>query len=255
MAIYITGDIHGNPTRFSTKNFPEQKDMTKDDIVIILGDFGLIWNQTETKDEKYWLNWLERKPFSTVFIDGNHENFDRLKTYTVETWNGGKVHKIRPHIMHLMRGQIFTIDNKKFFTFGGASSHDVQDGILEPDDPDFQKKRKALKRKPNTMYRIHHISWWPEELPTESEITEGKKNLKKENHTVNYILTHSPYTSILKQIDGGAGFYQSDRLSDYLQTIHQTTNYNQWLFGHMHIDADFHRKHAIAIHKRITRLV
>lgn len=32
--IFITGDTHGNFTRFSTDIFPEQKDMTKDDYVI-----------------------------------------------------------------------------------------------------------------------------------------------------------------------------------------------------------------------------
>ncbi len=44
MAVWITGDIHGNPQRFSTDIFPEQKEMTKDDTVIILGDFGLVWD-------------------------------------------------------------------------------------------------------------------------------------------------------------------------------------------------------------------
>ena len=33
--IYITGDIHGDPTRFSKEAFPEQDTMTKEDYVII----------------------------------------------------------------------------------------------------------------------------------------------------------------------------------------------------------------------------
>ena len=28
MAVWVTGDIHGNPARFSTDIFPEQKEMT-----------------------------------------------------------------------------------------------------------------------------------------------------------------------------------------------------------------------------------
>lgn len=250
MAIYITGDIHRDPTRFSTKNFPEQKEMTKDDIMIILGDFGLIWNQMETNYEKYWLNWLENKPFCTVFIDGNHENFDRLNTYPIETWHGGKVQKIRPNIIHLMRGQVFEIEDKTFFTFGGASSHDVQDGILRPDDPNFKRKQKALDRQTNAMYRIHRINWWPQEMPNETEMTEGIKNLKKQNNTVDFILTHSPYTSVLKDIDG----YQPDNLSDYLQKIKQTTMYKQWLFGHIHANTAFHQDKAIAIYNKIIRI-
>ena len=38
--IYITGDTHAQFNRFSTKHFPEQKNMTRDDYVIICGDFG-----------------------------------------------------------------------------------------------------------------------------------------------------------------------------------------------------------------------
>lgn len=38
--IYVTGDCHSDFKKFSTKNFPDQKDMTKDDCVIICGDLG-----------------------------------------------------------------------------------------------------------------------------------------------------------------------------------------------------------------------
>lgn len=80
--------------------------------------------------------------FKKLLTDGNHENFDRLYAYPVEMWHGGKVHKIRPSVIHLMRGQIFELEEKKIFTFGGASSHDISAGILEPDDPKFKLKKK-----------------------------------------------------------------------------------------------------------------
>ena len=38
--MFVTGDCHGDYRRFNTKNFPQQKEMTKDDYVIICGDFG-----------------------------------------------------------------------------------------------------------------------------------------------------------------------------------------------------------------------
>ena len=44
---------------------------------------------------------------------------------------------IRPSVLHLMRGQLYDICGKRIFTMGGASSHDIRDGILEPDDPDY----------------------------------------------------------------------------------------------------------------------
>ena len=94
---YITGDIHGEPfPRLNTENFPEQKALTKDDYVIICGDFGLVWNKDgESKHEKHQLDELESRSFTTLFCDGNHENFDRLNAYPVEMWHGGRVHKIR----------------------------------------------------------------------------------------------------------------------------------------------------------------
>lgn len=56
------------------------------------------------------------------FVDGNHENFDRLYEYPVEEWHGCKVHKIRSLVIHMMRGQVFEIEGQNIFTFGGPSS-------------------------------------------------------------------------------------------------------------------------------------
>ena len=110
--IYITGDCHGNFERFNTDIFPEQLEMNKEDYVIICGDFGGIWDKSgDSKKEAMILNQLECKSYTTLFVDGNHENFDRLSDYPIDTWNGGKVHKIRPSVIHLMRGQIFEIDD------------------------------------------------------------------------------------------------------------------------------------------------
>ena len=131
--IYITGDTHADFSRFNTKNFPEQKKMTKDDIVIVLGDFGGIWY--DCSKERYWLDWLNDKSFTLVFVDGNHENFDRLyNEFPIIDFHSGKAHKIRDNIYHLMRGHIFDFEGKKFFAMGGASSHDIDDGILNPSD-------------------------------------------------------------------------------------------------------------------------
>ena len=44
----------------------------------------------------------------------------------------------------LERGQIFHIQSKTFFTFGGAESHDIEDGILDRNSEDSKKKLKLL---------------------------------------------------------------------------------------------------------------
>lgn len=248
MSIYITGDIHGDPKRLNRSLFSQQKEFKSQDenFVIVLGDFGLVWDyHGENAKEQYWLDWLENKNFTTLFIDGNHECYDRLDAFPVEEWNGGKVSYIRPHVLHLKRGQVFELEDKKIFTFGGASSHDIQDGILEPDDP----RIKEWSRDYFKMFRVNHRSWWERELPSKEEMDEGVVNLAKHNNKVDYVLTHCPYTSLLAQI--GGGMYQSDILTDYLQIIHQTVEYNRWCFGHMHIDKPFYYERAICMFENI----
>lgn len=230
--IYITGDCHGNFERFNTRNFPEQKEMTKDDCVIICGDFGSVWNRDgENKTETMVLDWLECKPFTTLFVDGNHENFDRLYAYPVEEWHGGKVHKIRPSVIHMMRGQVFELEGKKIFTFGGASSHDIDGGILELDDPDYKKKKKELDKE-WIPYRVNHLSWWKEELPSETEMEIGRENLLQHDNSVDFIVTHCTASSTAALLSHGT--YKPDILTNYLEEIRQTVKFKKWFFGHYH---------------------
>lgn len=37
--LYATGDTHGNFQRFAPEHFPEQAQMTRDDFMIICGDY------------------------------------------------------------------------------------------------------------------------------------------------------------------------------------------------------------------------
>ena len=110
MSIYLTGDTHLplDIEKLNTTSFPEQKKMTRDDYVIVLGDFGLLWH--EDKEYLWWKRWLEGKNFTLLWIDGNHENHEWIDSLPVSEWHGGKVHFISPNIIHLMRGQIFTIE-------------------------------------------------------------------------------------------------------------------------------------------------
>ena len=96
--IYLTGDIHASHgiERLSDISFPEQKGLTKSDYMIICGDFGCVWD--DGKQDQYWQDWLQDRPFTTLFVDGNYESFDLLNSYPFNEWNGGKVQFIRPHM-------------------------------------------------------------------------------------------------------------------------------------------------------------
>lgn len=238
--IYVTGDCHGSFSKFNTKNFPEQKSLTKEDIVIICGDFGGIWFGAENKEEKYNMDMLENRPFTTLFVDGNHENFDRFSSMPVSEWNGGKVQFIRPSIIHLMRGQVYTIYGKTFFTFGGASSHDMPGGILDKDDPLFKRKSRRLFES-GILYRVRNVSWWEAELPSEEEMEEGIRNLERQNWEVDYVITHCAP-------DAFVPCKARDVLVDYLDMISQKLTYKRWYFGHYHFEKKITENVSILYH-------
>ena len=213
--IYATGDCHGNFRRFQPEYFPEQAGMTKNDVVIIAGDFGGVWFGDSRDDET--LDWLERLPFTLAFVCGNHENYDALERYPVAEWHGGKVHRVRPHVLHLMRGQIFELESYRFFTMGGAKSHD-------------------------TNHRINHISWWRQELPSDEEYIEALQNLERYNWQVDYIITHCAPTSIALQF---SRHNVADHLTDFLQEVKDRVQYHYWLFGHYHDNRAIDTKHIL----------
>lgn len=149
-----------------------------------------------------------------------------------------------------MRGQVFEIDGKKIFTFGGASSHDITGGILETDDPDFRKKKKMLDRG-YEPYRINHLTWWEQELANEDEMQEGRDNLRVHDYTVDYIVTHCCSTSTQALLDGS--LYKPDRETDYLEFIKNYANYKKWFFGHYHDNRNISDK-EILIYEQMIRI-
>lgn len=251
--VYLTGDCHGDFRRFSTSIFPEQKEMTRNDFVIILGDFGGIWSNS--KEEKYWLDWLNNKPFTTLFVDGNHEGFNLLSTFSVVDFCGGKAHKITDNIYHLMRGYVFDICDKKFFAFGGASSHDIQDGILDPKEFETKGEFKRVYnswRKHNKMFRVKGVSWWEEELPSEEEMKRGIQSLEDVNYEVDYVITHCLPQDVSVCIGCMDGDYLTQYFNDLL--LINGLKFNKWYCGHYHCEKQIFGKFNI-LYEKIVRIV
>lgn len=234
--IYVTGDTHANARgemkKLNMENFPIQKEMTKADYVIICGDFGFCWYDNEDKSETYWLNWLQDRNFTTLFIDGNHENHNRLNSYPVEEWNGGNVHFLRPSVIHLMRGQVYNINGKIITTMGGAPSHDIQDGIFDPADyanaDEMKDAIKALEKRKGgwqyAMYRIKNVNWWENEQPSSDEWIEWHQNLKKHNYKIDYVLTHEAPSSVVPFIS----IFKATPMSVRLENMRWELDYKKW---------------------------
>ena len=250
--IFVTGDTHREFRKFNTTRFPQQRSLDKEDYVIICGDFGLVWDiireEKESREETWWLDWLERLPFTVLFVDGNHENFDRLYKYPVEEWHGGKVHEIRPSVIHLMRGQVFELAGKKIFTFGGAASHDISDGVLEVTDPDIKQKIKDLEGQ-GALFRINPVSWWKEEMPSEAELEEGLENLAKHGNKVDYIISHCCPGQVQNLIDERLD--EQNELTAYFDSIRLGVEYEKWYFGHYHLDKTITTKEVLLYHRVI----
>jgi len=213
--IFTVGDIHGNPKIISNSNWSEAKDLTEDDIVIFLGDFGMYWNNVPSDEEKYWLDWLAAKPFTVAFIDGNHENFDIIEKLPLEDkWDGivNVDNRKQGNIYRLRRGEIYNIHGKSILTIGGALSIDKH-------------------------YRTEGISWWAGEQLTKADEENTLNNLDTIKWKVDYVLTHTCPSSIIHEfLDGPNSPKFNDPASTFLEFIDERLEYNKWLFGHFHTD-------------------
>lgn len=211
MSALVTGDLHGGIDihRFFPSAFPEGRVLTKDDYLIVAGDFGLVWNFG--MEELGWLDWLEDRPWTTLFVDGNHENHEALSALPVEQWHGGNVHRIRPSVLHLMRGQVFDICGSTVFTMGGATSVD-----------------RAM--------RVEGESWWPQEMPSAAEYAEAEANLAAHNWSVDYVVTHCCATQLLDTLYDGDIWQGPDELTDWFDMLEHRLLFKHWYFGHHHRD-------------------
>lgn len=218
MTVYITGDTHGrlDLDKLFGMNF-DASNMTKDDYVIIVGDFGLIWDNSPDAGHyairnEATLDWLDSKPWTTLFIDGNHENHDRLATYPVSTWHGGHVHFIRDSVIHLMRGEMFDIDGDLYFAMGGAMSIDRD-------------------------CRIVGESWWASEIPSDEEKAHAIETLDEYGWYCDYVLTHDCPANVKFELGCRVGTtYVPDAYSEWLQYIADNLTFTRWFFGHYHED-------------------
>lgn len=257
--IYLTGDTHGEFLRFNASSFPEQKQMTKDDVVVVCGDFGGIWRQEAGQEERYWLDWLGDKPFTLLWVDGNHENFARLNSNELPIVNlyGRQAQQIRPSIYRLLRGEIYEIQGKRFFTFGGARSHDIDDGILDPGDYgnplEFQSVYRRWRME-GRLFRVKGVSWWPEELPSKEEMEKGRKALEAINYEVDYVITHCLPHDVAYTLSMYSGGFYPDRLTLYFIEILHRLRFDRWYCGHYHCDRTIMGKFHVLYHN-IERLL
>lgn len=202
--IYVTGDMHGDISRLKSR---AARRIKKNDYLIICGDFGFIWDGSDK--EKRILNWLGKRRYNILFIEGTHDNLDLLNGYPEADWNGGRVHEISGKLRHLVRGHVFELDGKKVFAFGGGESADAD-------------------------MRIGDGMWWHGELPTTEIVEEAKENLMRHNNKVDYIVTHQTGGKLKRFLSLENRDFNI--LDVFFDEIRDTCTYARWFFGSYHIN-------------------
>lgn len=226
--IFLTGDTHGllEIDRLGTANFPLGERLGRNDLVVILGDFGLLWSDPPRAEERLALRRLEESPWTTLFVDGNHENFSMLDALPEDERFGAPVGVVSPHVLHLRRGYVYTLAGKRCFVFGGARSVD---------------------RKGRTRGR----SWWPEEIPSAEEYRRGLDSLEASEWSVDWILTHTAPNHILQALDLHK-YLHGDPVSAYLDEIYKEVSYQKWFCGHLHRNSRFAKDRIHVLRENIV---
>lgn len=217
--LFCSGDLHGDVdiARIKDTAWPIGQQLTRDDYLVILGDFGLNacrnWQHYEYAE---WFSWLNKQPWTTLFLDGNHDNFDWLFSLPTLSMFGGKVGRANDNIYYLKRGQVYQIGRSTFFTMGGATSIDRN-------------------------MRTRGVDWWPEEIPATSDWNEGLKNLERYNFKVDNVLAHTmPIEVARKFIHDDCKLpewmlYESECIVETaFQHFIENFVFDNWYCGHWH---------------------
>ncbi len=204
--IYFTSDLHGE---WNFKGFQEYLSKAEeDDLLIILGDVGVSFEKTE-ENREFTEKFLATDK-NIAFVDGNHENFDFLNSFPEEEWMGGKVRRLSDNIVMLCRGEIYTIEGKTFFTFGGCKSSE-------------KWKEMGL--------------WYFGEEATDEEIAHAHEKLEAHNYSVDYILTHK-----YERVPAETGHFGA--LEELIQFINKNVSFRKWYAGHYHLNEKADDKHT-----------
>lgn len=206
MSIFITGDTHARlDDRFNYLTSV----MREKDVLIVLGDLGFSWNEMT---ELLWKT--EDFPFITFSVLGNHENYHRIyNLYEEVEIFGGKAYKLSDGTYYAKNGEMYEIEGKKFFVFGGAVSIDKD-------------------------YRTPGLSWWPEEIPTKADYNHALEVLEENNWTFNYLLTHTCEDELSKSMFG-YNYIIPDTTANMIQQLKfeikfHNGKFSKHFFGHHH---------------------
>ena len=237
MAIYVTGDTHGDFSHLFDLQFYENK-FKPEDTLIILGDSGInfychqvkkdtgenisyelyeepvlndsIMYKEENRPKQLKKAITNLLPCTVLCIHGNHEaRPERIIGYKENEWHGGTVY-YQPeyeNILFAKDGEIYDFEGKKYIVIGGAYSIDKEYRIM-------------LK-----------YNWFPDEQPSDEIKKKVEKKLEEKKWKIHGVLSHTcpydyePRELFLPQVDQSK---VDDSTELWLQTIDDRLDYDVW---------------------------
>lgn len=204
--IYITGDTHGDLSRFRSRAF---RALGAEDVLIVLGDFGFLWDGGAAEQENR--KWLAERPYRIFFLDGCHENYSMLGQYPVQDLYGGRMRQIGKNMYHVCRGSILHVQERTLLCMGGGESEDPAD-------------RQEL------------VNWWPEEMPTEADLTYCARELNAHERAVDYVLSYDAPETFLRLEPLAQRQRPVNMLHLFLDGVRRNSQYRHWYIGRYHLD-------------------
>lgn len=213
--IYITGDIHGDFRDLIA--FCEANEVSKDDVIIILGDVGANFylhgrdKQTKKKAAKI--------AATILCIHGNHEARPQSlpELYHEIEWRGGAVfvEDAWPNLLFAKDGEVYDLGGFKAIAIGGAYSIDWK-------------------------WRVENdIPWFSDEQPDQVVKEHVEDVLSKLDWKVDIVLSHTcpaKYTPIEAYFSGIDQSQVDKSTEEWLDTIEDRLTYQRWYCGHWHIN-------------------
>lgn len=219
MAVYVTGDTHGDFSRLGifAKTMGIRAGEGKErDLCIVLGDACLNYF-CDARDEAN-KNEVSGLPFDLFCIHGNHEaRPETVEGYEQTEWHGGTVYRQKefPHLFFARDGEIYDLAGNKTLVIGGAYSVDKD-------------------------YRLAYgYRWFPDEQPSEEIKQRVERKLDETGWKTDIVLSHTcplkyqPAEMFLSGLDQS----RVDRTTEmWLDGIEDRLNYRKWYCGHYHVD-------------------
>ncbi len=214
--IWITGDKHGDFGEVET--FCRVWRPHRKDVLIVLGDAGI--NYFSDARATALRQHLAQLPLTLFCIHGNHEaRPETVPGMQLQEGFGGQVY-VNPRFPNQffpVDGAIYTLGSRRTLVVGGAYSVDK-------------------------FYRLrNHWAWFEDEQPSAQIKTRAELALDAEGWRVDAVLSHTcPRSRIpfdrLPPLGCGDASSVDYSTENWLETVRQRLQFEQWYAGHFHID-------------------